>query len=169
MSLLKTVGHLPVHRLRIASLRAFGAEVAPSAVVYGGFQIRAANRLQIGERANIGDGAILDARGGLTIGDDVNFSTAVHIWTAQHNWNSADFGYEKAPVRIGSHVWLGPRVTVLPGAEIGEGAVVAAGAVVKGVLAPFGLYGGIPARRLADRTTALTYQLPDPSQKAWWW
>ena len=169
MIALRTVGRLPVHRLRTASLRAFGASIDPTAVVYGGYQVRSAAGLRIGPHSNIGDGAILDARGGLTIGENVNFSTGVHIWTAQHAWNSTGFDYEKAPVVIGSHAWIGPRVTILPGTRIGEGAVVAAGAVVRGDLEPYGLYGGVPARRLADRRADLDYRLPGPDGKSWWW
>jgi len=169
MCLLSMIGFLPVHRGRVAVLRALGAQIDPEAVVYGRFQVRSPKGLVIGRRANIGDRAILDARGGLTIGANANLSTAVEIWTAQHDWNSPDFRYVRKPVIINDRAWLGPRVTVLPGAVIGEGVVVAAGAVVSGELEPFGLYGGVPARRIADRDPALTYELPSPQGKTWWW
>lgn len=162
------VGRAPIHALRVAVLRAWGAQIDSTAILYHGFQVRANHRLKIGARANIGDGAILDARGGLTIGDDVNFSTGVHIWTAQHAWNDPDFSYESAPVVIGDHVWVSTRVTILPGVTIGDGAVVAAGAVVTGDLEPNGLYGGIPARKLSERV-AVNYRLPGAKQKTWWW
>jgi acetyltransferase-like isoleucine patch superfamily enzyme len=163
------LARLPNHRIRVAGLRRLGASLAPSAVLYHGFQVRAARKLTIGDRSNIGDGAVLDARGVLTIGSDVNFSTGVQVWTAQHDWSSSDFAYLTAPVIIGDRVWVGPRVTILPGASIGEGVVVAAGAVVRGKLDPFGLYGGVPARKIGDRRHDLTYQLPQPKAKAWWW
>jgi len=169
MTILLLAGLLPVHRLRVAALRAFGATVSISAVVYGRFQVRAAGRLRIGDRANIGEGAILDARGGLEIGADANLSSQVHVWTAQHAWNDPDFAYVRSGVTIGPRTWLGPRVTVLPGSQIGEGVVVAAGSVVRGVLEPFGLYAGSPARRVAERTRDLTYELPGPEGKTWWW
>lgn len=53
-----------------------------------------------------------------------------------------------APVRIGDHVWLGARVTVLKGVTIGDGAIVAAGAVVAGDVEPGTMVGGVPARVL---------------------
>ncbi|WP_253376461.1 DapH/DapD/GlmU-related protein [Okibacterium sp. HSC-33S16] len=163
------IGRTPIHRLRVAVIRAFGADVSNTAVLYHGFQIRAARRLRIGPNTSVGDGAILDARGGLTIGANVNFSTGVQIWTAQHSWQSADFDYEENAVTIGDHVWIGPRVTVLPGAVVGEGAVVAAGAVVKGNIAPFTLVGGVPARKLGDRPRDLRYTVTKPRLKTWWW
>jgi acetyltransferase-like isoleucine patch superfamily enzyme len=169
LGVLSLVGLVPVHRVRVWALRRFGARISATAIVYGRFQVRAARHLRIGDRANIGEGSILDARGGLEIGADTNLSSQVHIWTAQHDWNSSDFGYVRGRVSIGARCWLGPRVTVLPGTTIGDGVVVAAGAVVRGELAPFGLYGGVPARRLADRTAELNYELPSRRDKTWWW
>lgn len=51
-----------------------------------------------------------------------------------------------ASVQIGNHVWIGTRVTVLPGVHIGDGAIVAAGAVVAHDIPPKTLVGGVPAR-----------------------
>lgn len=169
MAVLAVVAHVPIHRLRIIALRAFGATIDPLAVVYHGFQVRAARNLVIGARAQVGDHAILDARGGLRIGDDVNVSTGVQVWTAQHAWDRPGFDFQLAPVEIGDKAWLGPRVVVLPGTVVGEGTVVAAGAVARGELAPYALYGGVPARKLADRPRGLDYELPGPSDKTWWW
>lgn len=165
---LAAASFLPLHAARIAMVRAWGARIHQTATLYHGFQIRSARQLTIGERSSIGDGAILDGRGGLTIGSNVNLSTQVHIWTAQHDWNAPDFDYVSAPVTVGDHAWLSTRVTVLPGARIGEGAVVAAGAVVTKDLEPWGLYGGVPARRIGDRSTS-SYELPPARAKAWWW
>jgi acetyltransferase-like isoleucine patch superfamily enzyme len=160
---------VPVHRLRVGIIKALGARIDDTATLYHGFQIRAGRRLTIGARTNIGDGAILDARGGLTIGEDVNFSTQVHVWTAQHGWDDPDFAYESAPVVIGHHVWLSTRVTVLPGVTIGDGAVVAAGAVVTKDLAPYALYGGVPARFIRARESPKEYRLAASAAKSWWW
>ncbi|WP_181437912.1 DapH/DapD/GlmU-related protein [Curtobacterium sp. MCLR17_034] len=169
MSTLAIAALLPLHIARVGAVRAWGADIDRSATLYHGFQIRSARRLTIGARTSVGDGAILDARGGLTLGSDVNLSTQVHIWTAQHAWDSPDFAYVSAPVNIGDHAWLSTRVTVLPGVSIGEGAVVAAGSVVTKDLAPYGLYGGVPARKLRQRAEPKTYRLAPAKRKAWWW
>lgn len=166
---LSVVAYLPIHLLRVGALRAFGARVAPSATLYHGFQVRSARKLVIGERASIGDGAVLDARGRLTIGADVNVSTDVQIWTAQHDWRAADFAFTSAPVAIGDRAWIGPRAIILPGSTIGNGAVVAAGAVVHGDVEPYAVVGGVPARKLADRPSDLTYELPGRQRKTLWW
>lgn len=168
MVALHLVGKLPVHVVRIVSLRLFGATISPKAILYHGFEVRSARRLTIGDRANIGNDAILDARGGLTIDADVNLSTGVHIWTGQHDWRAPDFDYVSAPVHIHEHAWLGDGVTVLPGVTIGRNAVVAARSVVTKSVAENIVVAGIPAKEVARRDD-MHYRLATPRQKPWWW
>lgn len=47
---------------------------------------------------------------------------------------------------IEDFVWLGSRVTILPGVKIGEGAIIQAGAVVSSDIPPYAIAGGNPAR-----------------------
>jgi acetyltransferase-like isoleucine patch superfamily enzyme len=112
----------------------------------------------IGDGSVIGFDAILDGRGGLTIGRNVNLSSEVAIWTAQHDHRSPTFAARCAPVTIGDRAWLSFRTTILPGVTIGDGAVVAAGAVVTTDVPPFAIVGGIPARIIGVRTRELSYE-----------
>ncbi len=159
----------PIHALRVAALRTWGADISPTATVYHGLEVRNACGLVIGDRSVIGDRATLDARGGVRIGSDVNLSTEVQIWTGQHDWRSETFAYEKSPVSIGDHCWISARTTILPGVTIGEGAVVAAGSVVTSDVPPYTLVGGLPARVLGVRPAPMRYELPGPRAKTWWW
>ena len=52
---------------------------------------------------------------------------------------------------IGSDVWMGAYVIVLPGVTIGHGAVVAAGAVVTKDIEPYAIAAGIPAKQIGQR------------------
>ena len=103
----------------------------------------------IGERfyANVGC-CILDCAR-VTIGDDVLLAPGVGIYTAGHPLDAErrDKGLEYAyPVTIGSHVWIGAGVHILPGVTIGDYAVIGAGSVVtKDVPANF-LAAGNPCR-----------------------
>jgi len=49
--------------------------------------------------------------------------------TGSHDSDLSDFRAEFKPIVIHNKVWLGTRVTILPGVTIHEGAVVAAGAL----------------------------------------
>lgn len=53
--------------------------------------------------------------------------------------------------RIGRDCWIGRRATIMLGLNIGDGCVICAGAVVTKDCEPFGVYGGVPARRIAER------------------
>jgi hypothetical protein len=66
---LRALGRFPAQWVRKFVLRyLFGADVASSAILYGGFEIRSPRKLKIGANTVIGHRATLDARGGLTIG-----------------------------------------------------------------------------------------------------
>lgn len=169
MVVVKLSSYFPIHRARRAVLRLFGGSLASGVTIYHGTEVRSARKLLIGENSSIGNNCVLDARGGLTIGANVNISTGVQIWSAQHDWRSADFAYVTAPVVVGDNAWVSARAILLPGAQIGHGAVVAAGAVVSGAVPPGALVGGVPARVIGQRPNDVSYTLPPSRDKAWWW
>jgi acetyltransferase-like isoleucine patch superfamily enzyme len=154
---LKLLAHVPCQWFWTSVLRLFGAKIDHTAVLYGGFEIRSPRKLTIGANTCIGHRATLDARGGLTIGNNVNFSSEVMIWTAQHDYRDPLFGTDFKPVIIGETAWLGPRCIILPGVTIGEGAVVAAGAVVTKDIDAYTVVGGVPAQKISDRPNGLSY------------
>lgn len=140
-------------------LKSVGARVGKKVVVHGGGECRAPWRLCLGDGSIIGDHSILDARGGIEIGRNVNISSQVAIWTAQHDYRSPTFSAKIAPVKVEDRAWLSFRCTILPGVTIGEGAVVAAGAVVTKNVAPFTVVAGIPARKIGERPREMLYEL----------
>jgi acetyltransferase-like isoleucine patch superfamily enzyme len=133
--------------------------IGQSSVIYNSCHLRAPEKIQIGTYTSIGDQCVLDGRGGLTIGNSVNFSTSAWVWTAQHDLNDREFAGVSAPVVIEDYAWISSRATILPGVTIGRGAVVAAGAVVTKSVAPFEIVGGVPAKKIGDRNQDLDYKL----------
>jgi acetyltransferase-like isoleucine patch superfamily enzyme len=154
---LKALAHVPCQWFRKFVLRCLGARIDRSVVLYSGFEIRSPRKLKVGAHSCIGHKVTLDARGGLTIGNNVNFSSEVMIWTAQHDYRSPTFETDFKPVVIGDYAWLGPRCIILPGVTVGEGAVVAAGAVITKDVEPYEVVAGVPARKVADRSGNLKY------------
>jgi maltose O-acetyltransferase len=55
-------------------------------------------------------------------------------------------------VRLGDRVWIGNRVTILPGVSIGDDAVVGAGAVVTSDVEARSVVAGNPARLIRRLT-----------------
>ena len=159
LCIFKIFGYLPSHRLRIAAYQTCGMTVGRGTAIYHGCEVRAPKAVRIGSWTSIGDHAILDGRGGLTIGDSVNFSTGVWVWTAEHAVNDSPLGYSAAPVVIEDYAWISCRAVILPGVTVGRGAVVAAGAVVTKSVAPYDIVGGVPAKRIGRRSRDLDYKL----------
>jgi acetyltransferase-like isoleucine patch superfamily enzyme len=117
-------------------------------------------KLAIGRGASIGRNCLLDARGGITVGRDVNVSSFTLMITGTHDVQARDyFADSYAPIAVGDRVWIATRSTVLGGVTIGEGAVVAAGAVVTRDVEPFTIVAGVPARPIGERTRGLDYHL----------
>ena len=161
--------YVPLNAVKLMALRFAGARVGRGCALHHGLAARASSGISIGADCWIAENVSLDGRGGLEIGDHVLIGSGVQIWTAQHDWRSADFAYESAPVGIGDRAWVNTRSIVLPGVTIGEGAVVAAGAVVTKDVPPWTLVGGVPATVLGQRPPGMRYELRARRFKVWWW
>lgn len=152
---------IPSHRIRKFILRkVYRMKIDKNVVIYGGFEIRSPWNIIIGKGSIIGDKSILDGRYGINIGENVNLSTGVWIWTNQHNVNDINFSDkgEGGKVIIENRAWISARTIILPKVRINEGCVVAAGAVVTKDCDEFSIYGGIPAKKIGKRNKDLSYE-----------
>lgn len=70
------------------------------------------------------------------------------------------------PIRIGSDVWVGHGVVILPGVNIGNGAVIGASAVVTKPIPAFSIAVGNPARVIGNRFPEEVISLIE--ELAWW-
>ena len=110
-------------------------------------------KLTIGSNCKIGDNVHIVASKDVTIGDDCLFASHIFISDTDHG-NGVEHPMTPPDSRelvgrsvsIGSCVWLGEGVAVLPGAKIGDGCVIGAHAVVKGEIPPYTVAVGAPAR-----------------------
>jgi len=64
----------------------------------------------------------------------------------------------KDPIKIGKHSICGTNTIILPGANIAEGTSTGAFTLVTKPTEPWGIYSGIPAKRIKDRKTELLLQ-----------
>ena len=112
--------------------------------------------LSIGNHVGISENCFIQVRGFVEIGDDVIIGPNSTIITENHRFDDSDIairlqGTERKGVVIGNNVWIGAGCTVLDGVNIGDNAIIAAGAVVVSDVAPYTVFGGIPAK-LIKRT-----------------
>lgn len=158
MLLLLTVKHIPSQFIRMCFYKILGLQVGKKSTIHGSYLVSPWN-IKIGNRTIIGIGSILDGRGNLIIGDNVNLSREVCIYTASHDVNSKDFSSFTNPVVIEDYVWICTRAIILPNVKIGKGAVIGAGAVVTKDVPPYAIVGGVPAKIIGERSRDLEYQL----------
>ncbi len=150
----------PSHHIRIFFYRhLYYMRIAPKVVIYYGAEIRDPWKIRIGKGTIIGDRALLDGRSGIEIGENVNFSTGVWLYTLQHNVDDPFFGTggEGKSIVIDDYAWLSTRTIVLPGVRVSKGAVVAAGAVVTKDVEAYSIVGGVPAKKIGKRNQELHY------------
>jgi acetyltransferase-like isoleucine patch superfamily enzyme len=110
--------------------------------------VAAGGRLSIGAGTFINPNSYVLCAERITIGRDCAISWDVQILDFDAHEVGADgvFRSQAAPVRIGDHVWIGARATVLKGVDIGDGAIVGAGSVVTRSVPARALVAGNPAR-----------------------
>lgn len=132
--------------------------------IRGSLLVQGAVSFAPGCRVDVGDDSIV------TIGDNTYLSPATRLvsqraitigrdcaigWESQlldddfHSMslNGGEYRPSGAEIRLGDHVWVGSRVTILKGSRIADHCVVASGATVLGVFdEPRCLIAGSPAR-----------------------
>lgn len=126
-------------------------------VILAGARFRSVESLEVGDNVAIGYDNFLQARGGLTIGNNVSLAPGVKIWSANHDYDDpdtpvSDQGHTEKPVRVGDNVFIGANAFILPGVTLAEGCIVTAGAVVGAKpYPPFAILAGNPARIIGYR------------------
>ena len=149
--------HVPLYSLRHFMYRLIGIGIGKGSVIDRKVYFMRARRFRIGSHSHVNRNCLIDARGGLTIGDNVSISHEVKIITGGHDVNSPDFHGKYFPITIGNYVWIGAGATILQNVTIGEGAVVCAGAVVTKEVPPYTIVGGVPAKKIGERNKKLNY------------
>ena len=131
-----------------------GANVNVERMAYFG----TGSALEIGANSGIGPRACLgNVKGGeLILGDDVMMGPDVLVLTFNHVHDRVDIpmdrqGFTYAKVVVEDDVWIGARVTILPGVTIGKGSIIGAGAVVARDIPPYSIAGGVPAKVIKNR------------------
>ncbi|GFI49922.1 maltose O-acetyltransferase [Lachnospiraceae bacterium] len=124
-----------------------------------GFRTKLENpsNIYIGNNSYVNGGYLVAGKSSkIQIGDNCLISYEVHIRTKTHKYKNRNLlinqqgEYEKSII-IGDDCWIGFGVQIMPGIHIGTGSVVAAGAIVTHDTDPYGVYAGVPARKISER------------------
>jgi acetyltransferase-like isoleucine patch superfamily enzyme len=113
--------------------------------------------IEIGDHTHFAPNCVMYGHGGLRIGRYCNIAAHCVLATIGHDpvirgdKPMAIPPYVAGPIKLEEDVWLGANVTVTSNVTIARGCVAGANAVVNRNTEPFGLYCGVPARRVRDR------------------
>lgn len=114
--------------------------------------------LHIGSNVHLAPGTIIQAHGGVAIGDNFTASAGCKIYSLSNDpalckmgtYSNSDIAYLKSQIVIGENVWLGLNTIVL-GGTVHKNSFVTPNSVVIKSLEENSYAGGNPAVRIKDR------------------
>jgi len=150
----------PFHAWRALLLRAFGARMGKSCHFYPGSRIWAPWNLVCADQVTAADGAEIYNPAPMYFGTHSIVSQGAYLCGATHDMNDPAFPLLAYPSSIGAYAWVCARAVVSPGVNLGEGAVLGLGSVATRDLEPWGVYGGVPAQKIKQRSRATPAESP---------
>lgn len=132
-------------------LRCFGAQLGVDCHIYPAARIWAPWNLVCDDGVAIADGAEVYNPAVVTLRSHVVVSQGAYLCGASHDYNDPAFPMISAPIEVGRFAWIASRASVLMGVTVEEGAVLALGSIATKDLEAWGVYAGIPARRVGTR------------------
>ncbi len=132
-------------------------KIGSNVTIQKGVYVGDGNNVEVGNNCQINEFVRLD---NVSIGDKVMLARETIILGKMHSFDQVDTCMITQGSKLTSRsvvendVWLGLRVIVMPGKRIASGCIIAAGTVVTKDTKPFGLYAGVPARRIKCRKTS---------------
>lgn len=113
-------------------------------------------KISIGTNTTIGFHTFIFASDQITIGDNCLIAPFVYIVDSDHEIKKNELINEQpnisAAITIGNDVWIGAGAKILKGVTVADGAVIAAGAVVKADIGAYEIHGGVPAKKISERS-----------------
>ena len=141
----------PLHSWRAGLLRLFGAKLGAKCHFYPKGRIWAPWNLHCEDRVSLADDAELYNPSLFFLGSHAIVSQGAYVCGATHTYNDPDFPLVSAPMRLEAYSWVCARAIVSPGVNVGVGAILGLGAIATRDLEPFGVYAGVPAKKVKER------------------
>lgn len=141
----------PFHAWRSMLLRLFGAQMGRDCHFYPGSRVWSPRMLRCAEQVTLANGAEIYNPSLVTMGSHAIVSQNGYICGATHDYDDPAFPLYSLPMSLGAYSWVCARASVSPGVNLGEGAVLGLASVATQDLEPWGVYAGVPARKVKER------------------
>jgi putative colanic acid biosynthesis acetyltransferase WcaF len=141
----------PMHAWRQFLLQLFGAKMGPKCHFYAKGKVWAPWNLICEDRVSLADDAEIYNPSPIFFGSHAIVSQGAYICGATHNYNDPKFALVSYPMRFEAYSWICARAIVAPGINAGEGAILGLGAIATRHMEPYGIYAGVPARKVKER------------------
>lgn len=130
------------------------------------------HQLDLADNVYIGHFNLIEASGGLSIGEGCQITNYVSVVTHSSHVSLRLYGaaycdfqdhiaYRRGAIAIGAYSFIGPHTVIMPGSKIGKGSVVAAYSYVDGTFPDFAILAGNPAVAVGDTRQADAVWLAD--------
>ncbi len=127
--------------------------------------IIATGQVEIGSHIHISAYSYLAGRAGIILEDFSNLSSGVRIFSINDDYSGGSMTNATIPekfkklslgrVVLGRHTIVGSGSIILPGVHVADGCAIGALSLVNRSTNPWGIYAGVPAQRLRDRSCEL--------------
>ncbi len=113
-------------------------------------------KISIGRDCSVNPFSLFSGTGNLIIGNDVRIGAGTYIFTNDHYYDRIDIpvtkqGNSLKGVTIEDGVMIGAGTRIMDGVTIRKGCFIGSGCVVTHSTEPYGVYVGVPARKIKSR------------------
>ena len=123
--------------------------------------ISARNGINIGDYVHIGLNSVITGSGKVSLESFSGLSSGVKLFTSSELFDGDNLtnptipsqfrNIKTGPIVISKHAVICANTVIMPNVTIGEGSIIGAQSIVTKSVAPWGIYQGIPLRRLKSR------------------
>lgn len=153
------ISHLPLYYIRNAYLKIANSSVNKNVCISRNVRFKGIKSIKFEGNVIVNQFTLLDGRGELIIGKNVDIAERAVIWSMSHDPYDENHCSIKKRTVIEDYVWIGSDSIVLMGITVGKGAIVASGSVVTKDVKPYSIVAGNPAKEIGRRPQIQKYTL----------
>jgi len=135
----------PSSRIRVCTLRLFGAKIGKQVTIKPGVNIKYPWKLSIGDYSWIGEDVWIDNLDMVTIDSNVCISQGAMLLCGNHNYKNDTFDLIVGPIRIEDSSWICAKSVVCQNSTLKKNSVLGINSVASGILESGWIYRGNPA------------------------